>query len=428
MNTLERADFEFDRDYREEVGWTRLAWRQIIYRQMSPLPPRMTQAGGGNRPYKIRRCRRIKIDLDILLHQVFLHQDVEVLSYLVDRNFFDPVKLSVIIFHKFRSQCLNMISRAGFHSILRLRFVEVFFKATEAQMRIGAYPTSVRFSDYDNHFGRGIRNPHRLQNSSKGHVAALFAYLVERDIVDPSIGNNGAIQFCARFTGCSSILKKLLSNPKTDPAANDNAALRIAFTNGDLKATMTLLDDERVNIFILADHQTLLIAARQNLLFVIQTIYHRRLREVSVFKQFARQVSQTTEEKNFVSCKDAGHKLIWLYEEVLQQDAASSEMLLHLLSFANLPNRINKNLKKCFSHTFSILLSKMKKDQIEWILKQPCTDDMANLLAQVFHVALEDGLTEILNPIMREGVDGQSLWIQNIHFKTALNIQEVPLQ
>jgi hypothetical protein len=74
----------------------------------------------------------------------------------------------------------------------------------------------------------------------------LVDLLLQDPRVDPSADNNWAIRFASN-NGHLSIVDRLLQDPRVDPSANDNAAIQFASYNGHLIVVDRLLQDPRVD-------------------------------------------------------------------------------------------------------------------------------------------------------------------------------------
>jgi hypothetical protein len=64
--------------------------------------------------------------------------------------------------------------------------------------------------------------------------------------VDPAAGNNFAIRYASRF-GSDGAVKLLLADPRVDPTADNNYAIRHASDNGHAGVVKLLLADWRVD-------------------------------------------------------------------------------------------------------------------------------------------------------------------------------------
>ena len=65
--------------------------------------------------------------------------------------------------------------------------------------------------------------------------------------VDPSANGNYAIRYAA-FFGHTEIVKLLLADPRVDPSANNNQSLRSAINLNQVKVINLLLADSRIKI------------------------------------------------------------------------------------------------------------------------------------------------------------------------------------
>jgi ankyrin repeat protein len=80
---------------------------------------------------------------------------------------------------------------------------------------------------------------------SAGDLVKLNRMLQDNDI-DPSVGNNHAIQWAA-YNGHLAVVEGLLQDPRVDPSAQNNYAIRLASRNGHLAIVNLLLEDPRVD-------------------------------------------------------------------------------------------------------------------------------------------------------------------------------------
>jgi ankyrin repeat protein len=80
---------------------------------------------------------------------------------------------------------------------------------------------------------------------SHSHLAVAERLLADPR-VDPSAGDNAAIRE-ASAKGHLSVVERLLADPRVDPSAHDNAAIREASANGHISIVERLLADRRVD-------------------------------------------------------------------------------------------------------------------------------------------------------------------------------------
>jgi ankyrin repeat protein len=75
---------------------------------------------------------------------------------------------------------------------------------------------------------------------------ALLKRLLQNPKVDPAYKNNSAIQWASQ-KGHLAIVDRLLQDERVDPSDKNNDAIRIAFTFGHFAVVIRLLRDERVD-------------------------------------------------------------------------------------------------------------------------------------------------------------------------------------
>jgi len=89
-------------------------------------------------------------------------------------------------------------------------------------------------------------NNYAIREASKyGHVE-IVKLLLSDPRVDPSAEDNYAIDFASLF-GRIKVVELLLSDPRVDPSANNNYAIRLASSFGHLEVVELLLSDSRVD-------------------------------------------------------------------------------------------------------------------------------------------------------------------------------------
>ena len=106
-----------------------------------------------------------------------------------------------------------------------------------------AFPTESK--DWKQEYERSLKmlEKNLIDATRIGDVDAVV-HLLELG-VDPSAENNDAILFASMHY--SEVLKILLEDPRVDPSANDNFALRLASAEGHTEVVRILLADERVD-------------------------------------------------------------------------------------------------------------------------------------------------------------------------------------
>jgi hypothetical protein len=82
-------------------------------------------------------------------------------------------------------------------------------------------------------------------SSRNGHLAVV-QLLLQDERVDPAAQNNYAIRLASQ-NGHSAVVELLLQDERVDPLAEDNAAIRLASQKGHSAVVERLLQDERVD-------------------------------------------------------------------------------------------------------------------------------------------------------------------------------------
>jgi ankyrin repeat protein len=88
-----------------------------------------------------------------------------------------------------------------------------------------------------------------LEDQFKKAIENNQVWLVQRCIdngVDPSVGNNCAIQW-ASYYGYLEVVKIILNDKRVDPTTNYNYAIQWASYNGHIEVVKILLNDHRVD-------------------------------------------------------------------------------------------------------------------------------------------------------------------------------------